>query len=650
MNSERKPIEKRPYLRAGCQECKRRKIKCNEAHPVCGNCMRVGKPCEFPSPNHKNKPRRTRPSAASAEWAPPSLGGFEDFDQFLFANVFDDANSLVHGLADFETDAQSLKPFHSNIILNDPPEQILFDESELQAYLDNTDILKHPQLARLWLGTLGPHRKSVEQLVTDIITHYQLSPVEQQHLEDFAIGASLLYFFPFAPATDNRVMCVLLEYLLVFKYLLYAMLAVSASCMFTTTRVDTHDKNQKRFTQVCTRLLVAAFDELENLAAAVWHIEGLILTVLLLTMLYLDMSFVDTTQAPVLWISHLGRARLLLVKYDSLKTHNRLDSLGIVIAKQLFFCYDWSTKMSLPVNLSEQAVRNFWLETVDDEKFAHAGPLVDSLNQLRVLVPVQDGGSGFNLLTTLTGDVVQIVKEISTTICDLQGSPGPYQASPESLCSIMAAISRASKQEVVPGISALEQCAIPLSNPAHPLYQKAGRIQLPECAYGRDIDVAEDTCYSWCDVTLRLHVYFLYLKILTSRGLLHLPRSHPLIKSLVRKTMALMFFLKPKLAPGYKPQRALVESDSHYLPACLFSHKTIMIQFVFRLCIELVDDAVDFDKLELFFLGLIKLGCGNCARALSKVEENRVKLVERAKARKSDNPDMDYQTEIYDIF
>ncbi|GJN73052.1 C6 zinc finger protein [Purpureocillium lilacinum] len=35
--------------RAGCRRCKHRKIKCDEVHPRCGNCVKHGVPCDFES-------------------------------------------------------------------------------------------------------------------------------------------------------------------------------------------------------------------------------------------------------------------------------------------------------------------------------------------------------------------------------------------------------------------------------------------------------------------------------------------------------------------------------------------------------------------------------------------------------------------------
>lgn len=53
-------IVKRRYSRAGCMECKRRKIKCDEVHPTCGNCQRVKFPCVYPAANKAKKVRSSR--------------------------------------------------------------------------------------------------------------------------------------------------------------------------------------------------------------------------------------------------------------------------------------------------------------------------------------------------------------------------------------------------------------------------------------------------------------------------------------------------------------------------------------------------------------------------------------------------------------
>ncbi|KAI5967566.1 hypothetical protein CANMA_003000 [Candida margitis] len=44
---------KRHYSRGGCRECKRRKIKCDEAKPSCSECTRLDKDCSYPQVGEK---------------------------------------------------------------------------------------------------------------------------------------------------------------------------------------------------------------------------------------------------------------------------------------------------------------------------------------------------------------------------------------------------------------------------------------------------------------------------------------------------------------------------------------------------------------------------------------------------------------------
>ncbi|KFZ08035.1 hypothetical protein V501_06132, partial [Pseudogymnoascus sp. VKM F-4519 (FW-2642)] len=61
--------------RAGCQRCKLRKVKCDEAHPICGNCTKHGVPCDFDDPSALSPPnslvRYTTPSSSSNSSSTP---------------------------------------------------------------------------------------------------------------------------------------------------------------------------------------------------------------------------------------------------------------------------------------------------------------------------------------------------------------------------------------------------------------------------------------------------------------------------------------------------------------------------------------------------------------------------------------------------
>ncbi|KAL4999483.1 hypothetical protein BDV10DRAFT_55749 [Aspergillus recurvatus] len=67
---------RRPHTksRAGCQRCKEKHVKCDEARPTCGACARYGVPC-VPKPLatlRRAEKKRSRPSASPAATAAPA--------------------------------------------------------------------------------------------------------------------------------------------------------------------------------------------------------------------------------------------------------------------------------------------------------------------------------------------------------------------------------------------------------------------------------------------------------------------------------------------------------------------------------------------------------------------------------------------------
>lgn len=701
MNSIRKAIVKRRYSRAGCVECKRRKIKCNEAHPICGNCLRVKVPCSYPDPHYRNRPRRqhkspilegtdldTQFSQTSNGTFPTSVEPFqavsainhypykiEGLDMILFENVFDDASTLVHGLADFDNLAMvhptapassngSLKPFSSNIILNEPPkDNVFFDEEELQDYLSNgTDIDTNPELAR-FLTQFSDHATthhdleskcsmSNVQLIEKIAENFKLSKEELEYFSNITSRELLYFIYPFASTIENNtVMQVILEYLVVFKYLVYALIALSASCQFTITGDRKHDHNQKKFTAICMRLLVASFSDLKSQVYSLGHIEGLILTVLILTMLYSDISFVGTSKMPS-WISHLKEARSLLIKYNTIKTQGHVykqdgDTCGITIAKLLFFSYDWISKLSMPVSqISHDDLTDLRMFSSEIDHTGTVEPEFQALVQMGIMIPGGSTHTGFNLFLSLTKEVIEIVVEIIALASARNDGTHAKQIPPGKIARLMSMIDVAFQQQIVPNIKPDNSFLVEISNPAHPMYpDKANRIVLPLSAYGidRDNGAEEAKYYSWCDISQRLHCFFLYLKVLTSPGLLHLPRSHPMIQSIVKEVLGLMFFLKSKNEPYYTPEIAVAESQNYYLSKNLFDYRAIMIQLPFRMSLDLADDEDDFERLELFFRGLVKLGSGSSIPAVQKAEMNRDLARERnTDGSKIKSNDLDY--------
>lgn len=107
---------------------------------------------------------------------------------------------------------------------------------------------------------------------------------------------------------------------------------------------------------------------------------------------------------------------------------------------------------------------------------------------------------------------------------------------------------------------------------------------------------------------------------------------------MVQRIFTGAFFLKEKLAPLYERDRSeiIVESDNYYLSLSTFDNRCIMIQSAFRLCASVVLEEEYFEKIELFFMGLVKLGNGSSLSALDQV--TRVKEIRRERAQ--ENPDL----------
>lgn len=660
-------------------------MKCDEVHPKCGNCVRVDSECIYPDPYNRNRPRKklaassktTRPDVISADRTLPSLttspqqttsesplAQSEGLD-LLFANVFTDANTLVHGIADFgalepaqtQPPMNNLKPFHLQIILNGNGDNFSIDESEISSYLiDSAGWGSTQQMWDQFDSQMSfPAEKlsgtSNNELFNKIVEIYNLNDLEKLYFSRVIQGKLLFFIFPFAPTVeDNAVMHVFLEYCTVFKYLVYAIIATSASMEFTVTKDAMHDRNQKKYLSICMRLLVAAFADLKSKVNSLWHIEGLILTVLLLTMMFCDMSFLDTDSVPVSWVSHLREARSLLVKYDSLKLQGhpqKIDSFGIVIAKMLFFSYEWISKLSRPMLEVTREDLDELLELMGKAKFTGSAnsEYAETLRHLQVILPPLATHTGFSLFISLTTEVMDAVFELLKAVADAN-SRRAHQTPVTALLHVMGIISKCSKQQIIPGAVVSNKYFISKDNPGHPEYAGPDRLPYPMSVYGKDTDnLSGPEYYSWADLCQQLHANFLYLKVLTTRGLLHMHRSLPVIRSIVREVIDGMFFVRPKSSPMFTTELALAESKHFYLPKCLFDLRAIMIQLPYRMCIDLVDLDADFEKLELFFTGLLRLGSGNCVLAISRIQSKWKDAREQQSRPKTPHSDLEYLTE-----
>ncbi|RDI89915.1 hypothetical protein Vi05172_g159 [Venturia inaequalis] len=80
-----KPIPRKGHTksRRGCFNCKRRKIKCQEAHPACGNCEKAGIICEYPKTVQQQQQTESsiirQPQAMNAAFSMTDMRFFHHF-------------------------------------------------------------------------------------------------------------------------------------------------------------------------------------------------------------------------------------------------------------------------------------------------------------------------------------------------------------------------------------------------------------------------------------------------------------------------------------------------------------------------------------------------------------------------------------------
>lgn len=749
------PIKKRKYSRNGCYECKRRKIKCDElSEKSCGNCLRIEIPCVYPSKDAPKKPRKPRSknpvrfqqvnansftndfadvkdkilrqissnaspesdSSSTSFGAPsqdqiPTATSLEDVhvygkspiikgsltnsnndDLLSFDNIWDDANNLVHGLADFNVfdtniknfSDNSLKPFHSNIILNADDADSLFKDLDIESYIQNPN----PGVAEFDSNSFwrekqplisGNSPKTNKQeaekrtnldLIEKIIQIYKLNEVEIGYLKDITYSPLAFYIYPFGTSVeDDKVIRILLEYMVYFKYLTYATVALGASCKYNMTGDKHHDAYLRKYITICMKLLVVAFSDLKNNKHFLRSIEGLVLTVIVLAMIFADVACLDLDNVSDSWTSHLNGARDLLIKYKKIKQQDggkdTVDSPGITLAKLLFFNYDWLSKLALPPSK---------LREVNLERGAFLDPChvgfdknpqnVAALQKMGILTPKTMTLSGFNLYLSLSEELANCIEELVLLAKKAAGTDDSNynQVSPSEVWNFMSLLEKASRQQVVPLMTGSPRFMIPENSPGHPNYPDyADKLILPDGAYEKDWDENGRSFYiSTCDASQRVHTYALYLKVLTTPGLLYLPKRHPMIKETINKCMETMYFLKPKSDPNYKPENVLKESQNYYLVKHLFNFKIVMTQLTFRMCSDLTDNLDDFEKLELYFQGMLELCTGSALHALDRLRKNREASIERHKKRQAigkesktdvfDESDYKYSVEAYPIY
>lgn len=675
----RSGIKKRKYSRNGCNECKRRKIKCDEAPKSCLNCSRLNKVCVYvleskfkianvgPEKTASRSPNGERGSFNGSRTALPGLESFGVPHGGIFP-----ASSPTNMMIPHEPPSATYEPrigFRNTIsdilsppelvsadmamlfneassLVNDMNHLVTVDLSENNYNLNSTahsvgslDSERHNFcVADLTHAICSGHQHHVNDIVAaetellsrpnsallaEVVAQNSLVEPHTSYLEMLMATELSYHLFPFAYSVEsNAVVKLLLIYARNCPYLVTALLAISATFQYNQTGRQVHEETTQKYVSVCLRSLSQAFvasGEAKSLDALANDIERLLLTVLVLTSNF-TASHAKKDGLLSLWRTHLRGARDLLTSYSKL-AHARRNapmSGGLALARMWFFAMESLAGLSLSHGGTLAGGSDIFVETGHFSRDLNPG-YCEALLRVGLVTCTTYTVVEFSLFLGCTMSYVRLTEALIGAFDELRESPGQLPAA--RVAQLVGLVHDAYETTVVFGTDTTS-CIIAKTSPSHPEYV-GQRTLLPEAAYGCEKAADGSLIYrSWFDLSQQIHLDMLYLKILTLPGFLAVPRNHPLVRELVGRILGYLYFVKPKTGPVDRTE-VLAETDHFYLSRTEFDLRSIMLQSPFRFCMDLVADALSFEKIELYFTGLVRLGNGSLLAALDIVNRLR---------------------------
>lgn len=529
------------------------------------------------------------------------------------------------------------------------------------AYVSPSGIQEHLLLSNL-------------ELIDQCIAENSLEEPHITYLRTVTTTDILYHLYPFASLIElNEVVKLLLTYSGKCPYLLTSLLAISATFQFNQTGKAANDRARRKYITVCFQSLSDAFTEhsgFKNTAIFSSNIEKLLLTVLVLTSYFTATTCMLNNSILNSWKAHLRGARDLLMNYSkvtsSYPTH--FISGGLALAKCWFFAIESSAAFHSPIGGSLLTAKNDSDSTIirksiysskpgtsggEDAIFAETGVFERSVHPeyhdalYRVnMVSTSPFLSDFNLFYGYTSKFVNVVLQVCSVIDTMRVNS--LQTCPHRwLTHLVKLNDEASADHIVPEVL-VETFMVPSTSIGHPEYSGNDKVVFPRATWVSDVDESGNKVYySWFDASQQLHVDYLYLWILVSPGFMRMSRTHTYVQELIAKLFAGAFFIKSKSLSRYLVEKStiIVESDNFYLSLTTFDMRCVMVQSIFRILSGLVIDDKDFEKIELFFMGLVKLGNGSSLNSLdivARFKENRRKRREQFPG--------EVDTEIYEYY
>ncbi|GCE97082.1 hypothetical protein ZYGM_003331 [Zygosaccharomyces mellis] len=416
--------KRRKYSKLGCNECKKRKVKCDEQKPECWQCSHLGKKCVYSQPSNGPPYKSLKFVNASSEdiySIDPiyrlSSNNNGKFHQGYEAREFSNNDSRAPSMQN-ETLSLDGQFLDGNFV------SVLNDATELANELV-TSIVDLPPIDTTLSGDHIPQLLGVQNSSTswENISRelYMVSELELYYSRVFYHKVAF-WIMPFAPSPSKNICNEVLFNLMIqinrqdgtqSSCLQSAMVSISAKYLYNTTKLKEHDTVRCAFLKKTITQLTSEFDSMPQDYLLELKIESLIICVLLLT---LDSSSFKTNEMRI----HLRGASALLQKYESI-TEQRTSSIDdimkrkcLLLAKAWFTATETIAFMSLVGTVSEESVIDdmFTLGLYSTEEFI--------LKEMGILYP-----NGYNIFLGHSGEVMNQLKLIMKSFMDSKAAD-PY--------------------------------------------------------------------------------------------------------------------------------------------------------------------------------------------------------------------------------
>lgn len=656
-------IQKRNYSRKGCIECKRRKLKCDENKPDCLNCIKSLKDCSYkqiakfsdsrtvilsestflvskkPSSQEKkakftisslidNTDAKNNNSQEKASRnSKPDAKGIVPEEAPSSSNLSESGSSTAnsHNKTELSTGTIDRLPYKAAPLIPQSPsspesiiqettspsslerildkydeydQKLLCDASLLANGLNNIAMLDIFDDDPNMISEIDKSRIPVEfgrpqNLIADndddtkisnFILSHDLIPDHKNYLRRFYDKYSQ-WLFPCASSKSNICNDTLMLQALDFPFLLHAILSITARYENFCNPNSVDEYYQKYYLVLCCKGFSRIFDDKIPISR---YVEPLILTTLLLVT---DaVAFVNGD-----WRAHLKAAHKLFSKYVDIF---KKKSPSILLATTWFAAFEILAVVANPLGgaISNEAEFDMMMKAGVDSDDIRLG------TEVGLVLP-----NGFNVFLVYSKEAISMFITFVKTTLKIRDSGIP-RAAPEDLILLMAEIKKANDCML-----ASEDCLIPKSNPYHP--NNPTGMLLPIATYG----YVNNTVFSWFDISHKIHVLALYLKLLVDKHFFNLPDTSDLVQDLVEEILSYCHFFA---GIDFELQKFSLDEQLNEIEktSLWLDRRMLTVHWPLLTCGLSALKRVHKLKIELYFRCMIKMGARSLKMSFKNVE------------------------------